>query len=113
MIESCGTNCPSSAAPSVVMVRAPEETASTMSREPPSWPPGKALDLDAAAGLLLHLLGDALDHLRGRMARRLVLGPAQHRRGLRGAGDRRHQDGGRDSQHRLRRNTRTIISNPP
>ena len=41
MMESCGTNCPSSAAPSVVMVTAPEETASTTSREPPSWPPGK------------------------------------------------------------------------
>ena len=41
MMEICGRNCPSRAAPSVTMVRAPPATASTMSRDPPSWPPGK------------------------------------------------------------------------
>ncbi len=36
MIEICGRNWPISALPSVTMVSAPEPTASTMSREPPS-----------------------------------------------------------------------------
>ena len=77
MMESCGTNWPRSAGAFRRHVEGARGDRLDHVAGAAHLAARETLDLHPAAGLLLHVLGGALDHLRRRVARRLVLRPAQ------------------------------------